>query len=314
MNLLVGAITIGLICAPLALGVFLSYRVFRTLDLTTDGSFGVGAAVAAALLTHGVHPIAATILGSAAGAAAGATTGLLHTRLAVSMLLAGVLTSTSLYSAILFIMGGGNLSLASADSVGAVAERLARLAGLPADVTVLGTNVSRGSVATLLGMALVAVALVFALARLLETDLGLAMRASGTNAQMARSVDIEVGRMTVVGIALANALVALTGALLAQYQGFASIDMGIGALVMGVASLLIGETLFGRRPLGRWLGAAAAGALVFRLLVAGAVRAGLNPNALKAVTALLLLVVLVTPALATHRRRPAPAAAQDHAS
>ncbi|MEZ0333384.1 MAG: ABC transporter permease, partial [Gemmatimonadales bacterium] len=117
MNLLVGAATIGLILAPLALGVFLSYRLYRWLDLTVDGSFGLGAGVVAALLVRHMPPVAATALGTLAGVLAGATTGFLHTRLRVSALLAGVLTSTALYSVILFIMGSGNLSLASADSL-----------------------------------------------------------------------------------------------------------------------------------------------------------------------------------------------------
>ncbi len=157
MNLLIGAATVGLILAPLALGVFISYRIYRTLDLTADGSFGVGAALTAALLVQHAPPIAATALGAVAGAVAGAITGLLHTRLLVNALLAGVLTSTALYSVNLFLMGGGNLSLAATDSIVTVAERVGtRLLGLPAEVTLWGTPVGGGRIAELLLMALLA--------------------------------------------------------------------------------------------------------------------------------------------------------------
>ncbi len=291
MNLLVGAATIGLILAPLALGVFISYRLYRWLDLTVDGSFGLGAAVVAALLVGDMSPVTATAAGTLAGAAAGAITGLVHTRLLVSVLLAGVLVSTALYSVILFIMGSGNLSLASADSLVAEAQLLGQRAGLSADLGVL------------LGMALLAAALGVGLALFLGTDLGLAMRAAGSNPQMAKSVGIDVDGMVVLGLAVSNALVALGGALFAQYSGFANIQMGIGAIVTGVATLLVGETLVGRRSLGRWIAAAIGGAVIYRLAVAGALRAGLNPNALKLVTALFVLAVLVAPDLARRARR-----------
>lgn len=296
MNLLIGAATIGLIFAPLALGVFLSYRVYHIVDLTADGSFGAGAAVAAALLVRQVDPVLATAVGVLAGVAAGAITGILQTRLMVSALLAGVLTSTAFYSVDLFVMGSGNLSLASTRSLVTVAERLGRrLLGLPTELTLLGTSVSGGSLATLACMAVLVGLLVLGLALFMGTDLGLAMRAAGSNPQMAKAVGIEVDRMVVLGLAVSNGLIALAGALFAQYQGFSNIQMGIGAVVTGVASLMVGETLLGTRALGRWIAGAAIGAVVFRLLVAAAVRAGLDPNALKLVTAVFVLAVLVLP-------------------
>ena len=129
------------------------------------------------------------------------------------------------------------------------------------------------------------------------------MRASGSNPQMAKAVGIDVDGMIVLGLALSNGLVALAGALFAQYSGFANIQMGIGAIVTGVATLMVGETLLGRRSLGRWIAAAVVGAVVYRLAVAGALRAGLNPNALKLVTALFVLAVLVVPDLTRRARR-----------
>jgi putative ABC transport system permease protein len=315
VNLLIGAATMGLILAPLALGVFISYRIYHTLDLTADGSFGVGAAVVAALLVREFPPLAATALGTVAGVVAGGITGVLHTQFLVSALLAGVLTSTALYSVNLFVMGSGNLSLASAESLVSLAERLGqRLLGLPLSLTVLGTTVSGGSLADLVLMGLLAGGLALGLALFLGTDLGLAMRAAGNNPQMAKALGIDVDRMVVVGLGLSNGLIALAGALFAQYQGFANIQMGIGAVVTGVATLMVGETLLGKRPIGRWIAGAVAGAVAFRLAVAAAVRAGLNPNALKLVTALLVLIVLVLPVLVRRaRRRPSAERAPSHA-
>ena len=315
MNLLIGAATIGLILALLGLGVFLSYRVYHTLDLTADGSYGVGAAVVAALLVRQVDPLTATAVATMAGVLAGAVSGILHTRFMVSALLAGVLTSTALYSVSLFVMGSGNLSLASAESLVTLAERLGqRLLGLPPSLSVLGTTVSGGSIATLLLMALMAGGLALALALFMGTDLGLAMRAAGNNPQMAKALAVDVDRMFVLGLGLSNGLIALAGALLAQFEGFANIQMGIGALVTGLANLMVGEALLGRRPIGRWIAGAVAGAVVFRLLVAAAVRAGLNPNALKLVTAVFVLALLVLPRLMHRRPRwPSAESAQSHA-
>ena len=306
MNLLIGAVSIGLILALLGLGVFLSYRIYHTLDLTADGSFGVGAAVVAALLVRDVHPLPATAVAALAGVVAGGITGILHTQFLVSALLAGVLTSTALYSVSLFVMGSGNLSLASAENLTSLADRLGqRLLGLPPSLTVLGTTVSGASVATLVLMALLAAGVALSLGLFLGTNLGSAMRAAGNNPQMAKAVAIDVDRMVVLGLGLSNGLIALVGALFAQFEGFANIQMGIGALVTGLATLMVGEALVGRRPIGRWIAGAVVGAVVFRLLVAAAVRAGLNPNALKLVTAVFVLAVLVLPQL-VRKARPGP--------
>ena len=305
MNLLIGAATIGFILALLGLGIFVSYRIYHTLDLTADGSFGLGAAAVAALLVGGVHPLVATAAATAAGTVAGGVTGLVHTQLLVSALLAGILTSTALYSVSLFVMGSGNLSLASAQSLVTLADRFGeRLLGLPPTLTLLGTTVAGGNVATLILMALLAGGVALALALFLGTDLGLAMRAAGNNPQMAKAVAIDVDRMVVLGLGVSNGLIALSGALLAQYEGFANIQMGVGALVTGLAGLLVGEALLGgRRPMARWIAGAVTGAVIFRLAIAGAVRAGLNPNALKLLSAFLVLAILALPHLMRRARR-----------
>jgi putative ABC transport system permease protein len=311
MNLLIGAVTIGLVLALLGLGVFVSYRIYRIVDLTADGAFGVGAAVAAALLVRGMPALPATGLGALAGVLAGGVTGVLHTRFRITPLLAGVLTTTALYSVSLFVMGSGNLSLVAADGFVSVAERLAhRFVGLPASLTLFGDTVSGGSVAALGLMLLLAGAAALLLALFFNTQLGTAMRAAGNNPQMARALAIDVNGMVVLGLCLANGLAALSGALFAQYEGFANIQMGVGALVTGLANLLLGEALLGRRTLARWLAGAVLGAVAFRLLVAAAVRAGLDPNALKLVTAALVFAVLVLPRLL---RRPGPMEAAERA-
>jgi putative ABC transport system permease protein len=303
VNLLIGAATMGLILALLGLGVFVSYRVYHLVDLTADGSFGIGVAVAAALLVRGTHPVAATGAGALAGVLAGAITGFLHTRFLVNALLAGVLTSTALYSVSLFVMGSGSLSLASAPTLMTLAQGLAGRLGLPPTLTLLGTEVQGSSIATLILMAVLAAGLAMALAAFLGTDLGTAMRASGCNSQMARAVAVDVEGMMVLGLGLSNGLIALSGALISQYQGFANITMGVGAVVAGLANLMVGETLLGKRTIGRWIAGAVVGSVVFRLIVAAAIRAGLNANALKLVTAVFVLAVLVLPRLATLRRR-----------
>ena len=311
MNLLIGAVTIGLVLALLGLGVFVSYRIYRIVDLTADGAFGVGAAVAAALLVRGMPALAATGVGALAGVLAGGVTGVLHTRFRITPLLAGVLTTTALYSVSLFVMGSGNLSLVAADGFVSVAERLAhRLVGLPASLTLFGDTVSGGSLAALGLMLLLAAAAALLLALFFNTQLGTAMRAAGNNPQMARALAIDVNGMVVLGLCLANGLAALSGALFAQYEGFANIQMGVGALVTGLANLLLGEALLGRRTLARWLAGALLGAVAFRLLVAAAVRAGLDPNALKLVTAALVFAVLVLPRLL---RRSGPVEAAERA-
>jgi len=303
VNLVIGAVTIGFILALLGLGVFLSYRVYHLVDLTADGSFGIGVAVAAALLVHGAPPLAATAAAVVAGGLAGAITGFLHTRFQVNPLLAGVLTSTALYSVSLFVMGSGNLSLATTRTLVTQAQRLGAALGLPETVTLFGTEVQSSNLATLVLMGLLAAVFAVALTRFLGTDLGTAMRAAGNNPQMARAVAIDVEAMVVLGLGVSNGLIGLSGALITQYQGFANITMGVGAIVTGLANLMVGETLFGRRSIGRWITGAVLGAVVFRLLVAAAIRAGLNADALKLVTAVFVLAVLIVPQWGARLRR-----------
>ena len=298
MNLLVGALAMGLLLSLATLGVFVSFRVLRLIDLTVEGAFGIGAAAAATSLVRGVPPAIATLVGAAAGAMGGLGTALLHTRLRIDALLAGILTSTALYSVILYIMGGGELPIMTRQTVFSRAEHAWYWAGA-GDVTVLGTTVAAASWASLCLLLLVVPAIALGLAWFFRTHLGLALRAAGDNARMARAQAVDISRMTVLGVALANGLVGLSGALFSQYQGFANVQMALGTFVTAVGCLVLGEALFGRDRLGAELAAAIVGTVVFRLLVAAALRAGLDPNTLKLATAVFVVVVLI----AQHRVR-----------
>jgi putative ABC transport system permease protein len=303
-----------LILSLLALGIFISFRIFEYADITADGSITLGAAVAAVLLVHGTHPLVATAVAALAGAAAGATTGLIHTRFGINRLLSGILVMTALYSINLHIMGRSNVPLVEQRSLATMAEHAAtRVLGAASDVRVLGWEVTVRDLATL-GFALAAAAVVGAvLYAFFKTDLGAAMQAAGDNAQMIRALGVNVENMIVLGLGISNGLVALSGALLAQYQGFADVQMGIGMIVWGLASVIIGEALIGVRQLGLVIAGAIMGSVLFRLLVAIALRAGLDPNDLKLVTAVFVFAALVLPSLmkrvAPHRRRAAAGAA-----
>ena len=305
MNLLIGSLSMGFLLSLLTLGVFITYRVMGRLDLTTDGSFGLGAAVAAALLGSGVDPLVATVLAAAAGWLAGATTGLVYVVLGIDTLLAGILVTTGLYTIQLRTLGGGNRSLGSARTLPDVAEDLWHALRLPETVMLGETGVPASLFSALLVFAVFVSFSIWVLARFLRTDLGLAMRAAGGNPQAARALGLDTGMMTTLGLVLANGLVALAGALFAQYQGFADVSMGIGMIVTALACLVLGEGLVGRGTLRRQIVGTLAGTIAFRLLVAAAVRAGLPGDTLKLATALFVLAALGVPAgIARMRRRP----------
>jgi putative tryptophan/tyrosine transport system permease protein len=316
--LLIGALTIGLILSLLALGVFISFRIFAFPDITADGSIALGAAVAAALLVRGANPALATAAGAAAGALAGAATAALHTRFGINGLLSGILVMTGLYSVNLHIMGKSNVPLMSEKTLATVADRFGTAALHSTRMNVLGWDVSSRD-ASLLGFAILAAVVTSLLVYLFfRTNLGTAMRAAGDNAQMIQALGVNVGNMIVMGLALSNGLVALSGALLAQYQGFADVQMGIGMVVWGLASVIIGEALVGTRQLGYVIIGVMMGSVLFRLLVAIALRWGLNPNDLKLITAVFVFVALVLPALVSHAaaraRKADPSAVTAHAA
>ncbi len=309
MTLLISALTLGLLLSLLALGVYVSFRVFRVPDITTDGAFALGPAVCAALLVEGVEPVTATLAGTLAGAVAGAITGLLTTRFRVNILLAGVLVMTALYSINLNVMGRSNVPLLQVRTLATYARDLGESAGRAKLFNIGVWEVSGSDLALLAGALLVVAIVGTGLHVFFTSRMGTAMRATGENPQMVRALGVDTGLMIVLGLALGNGLIALSGALLAQYQGFADVQMGIGMIVWGLASVIIGETLVNARGLGLAICGAVMGSLLFRLLIAVALMFGMNPNNLRLVTAVFVLAALVLPQAAGLRKRFLPKAA-----
>lgn len=306
MNLLLGAWTVGLILSLLALGVYISFRIFHFPDITADGSITLGASVAAILIVHGWNPFLASVLALLAGVLAGTTTGVLHAKFGVHKLLSGILVMTALYSINLHVLGKSNVPLLEAKTVISVAEQAgSSLSGGAKTFSIAGGTVNVDDAAALAFALLAAVLVAGIMYAFFCTNLGTAMRATGDNDQMIRALGVSVENMTILGLAISNGLVALAGALLTQYQGFADAQMGIGMVVWGLASVIIGQALVGEQHLGMALVGTIMGSVLFRLLVAIALRWGLNPNDLKLVTALFVLGALVLPGLLARMRRKA---------
>lgn len=276
LSLWLGAYDQGLAYAGLALGTYLTLRVLNFPDLTVDGSFALGGGTAALLISQGSPVPVALGLALVFGCLAGLATGLIHTRLGVNDLFAGILTTTGLYSITLRLMGRSNIPLP---------ETPAGILRLPD----FGLGLD-GQWALSLSLAVLGLVLLISL--LLATDFGLALRALGNNPTMARANGINQRRGLTVGIAAANGLVALAGALVAVYQGFADVTMGIGSLILGLGMVIIGESVLRPRSVPWALVAVVLGAILFRTLIAIALQLGLEPVDLKLATALLLLVAL----------------------
>jgi putative ABC transport system permease protein len=267
-SLWLGAYNQGLAYAGLALGVYLTLRVLNFADITVDGSFALGGGMAAVLITNNINPAVALMAAVLSGALAGCVTALIHTRLGVNDLFAGILTSTGLYSITLRLMDRSNIPLIGLDF------------GLDSDAD------------WALALSLVVLGLIALLALLLATDLGLALRALGNNPTMARANGVSGAKGLTIGIALANGLVALAGGLVAFYQGFADVTMGLGSLILGLGAVIVGESICRPRTIPMALAAVVLGSILFRLMIAIALQLGLEPVDLKLVTALLLLGAL----------------------
>lgn len=291
MNLaLMGAVEQGLLFGILALGVYLTFRILNVPDLTVDGSFALGGAVAAKLIIGGSNPFLATAVAFVVGCLAGAFTGVLHTKGKVNALLAGILTMIALYSVNLRIMGKANLPLLREETLLTYTKAL----GIP--------NLVISGVTLLTGVAIVFAVGVLILKLIIDwflhTDLGLDLRATGDNPKMIRSFGVNTDSTTIIGLSLSNGLVAVSGAWLAQFQGFADVGMGIGMIVIGLASVIVGEVLFGSSSIFRVTLAVIGGSIVYRLVIALALQAGLDPSDLKLITALIVIVALTVPTFA----------------
>lgn len=283
------ALILGLCLSAMGLGIFITMKIFRIPDITTDGSYTLGAVVTALLLTRG-WPLPAIIgVAMAAGALAGVLTGLVHTRLKIDALLAGILVMTGLYSVNLSLLGRSNMPLLDVGSVFSALSIFDQPVYNELWVVFLFLTVSAAL-----------------LAYLLRTDFGLAMRATGNSESMTRALGINNDRMKIIGLAIANALTALSGFLVAQYQHFTDINMGIGIVLVGLGSVLIGDALigwFGIRPIWLQLVFIVAGCVLFQVVLAVALSLGVDPALLKLITSLFVLAIVGLPRL-LKRRQP----------
>ena len=264
--MILSTINQGLLWAILGLGIFMTFRILNFPDMTTEGSFPLGGAVAVTLITQGVNPFLATFVAFLAGCAAGLITGLLYTKGKIPTLLAGILVMTSCNSIMLMVMGRANLGLLGADKL-------------------KSTWISVSAV-------LLVLVLIF---YFLNTNLGQAFIATGDNVEMAQSFGINTGRMEVLGLVVSNGVIALSGALISQNDGYADVSKGIGVIVIGLASIIIGEVFFGNVSLFERLFAIVIGSIFYQFLILAVIKLGFNTHYLKLFSAIVLAICLMIP-------------------
>ena len=280
IDLLLPTVSQGLLWSLLALGVYITFRVLDIADLTVEGSFPLGASVAVTLLVKDVNPVTAILAAALAGGLAGVVTGLLHTKLRIPALLAGILTMIALYSVNLRIMGKANVSLLGKETAFTLVE------------STLGVAYSQAVLLVgILSCRLFSVLMYW----FFGTEIGAAIRATGYNPQMIRAQGVDTNIMLLIGLFFSNALVAVAGALVAQSNGFADVGMGVGTIVIGLASVIIGEVLFGTRSFKNSLISVILGSIVYRLVIAIVLQMGMPPNDLKLFTAVLVAIALSLP-------------------
>lgn len=278
-QVLLGALSLGLLWAIMTIGVYITYRILDIADLTVEGSLPLGGAIACVLITQKVNPYLASCIALLGGCLAGLCTGLLHTKLKIPALLSGILTMIALYSINLRIMGSPNLSILRQPTVFKPLTTL----GLDKNLSIIIVGV----VASLLIITL--------LYWFFGTELGSSIRATGNNQKMVRAQGVNTDTMKILGLVISNGLVALSGALIAQSQNFADVQMGTGSIVIGLASLIIGEVLFGGRSFYRRLLALILGAVAYRIIIALVLKMGMNSNDLKLFTAITVAICLWLP-------------------
>lgn len=285
-----GSVESGIIFAIMALGVYLTFRILDFPDLTVDGSFTTGGAVAAIMIVNGYPPFLATIAAIFAGFFFGSITGILHTKGKINALLSGILMMIALYSINLRIMDKkANIGLLGEETL------LSQISSWTSFLETWKATSWISTFSTVIVVAVLVLVIKLTVDWFLDTEVGLALRATGNNPRMIRSFSANTDTTIIIGLALSNGLVALSGALMAQYQGFSDVTMGIGMIVIGLASVIIGEAIFGDRSIRRATIAVIGGAIIYRLVVALALRVGLSPNDMKLMTALIVITALIAP-------------------
>ena len=280
IDLLIPTVAQGLLWALMALGVYVTFRVLDIADLTVEGSFPLGAATAASLMVAGYGPLTSLLAAFITGTLAGVVTGLLHTKMKIPALLAGILTMIALYSVNLRIMGKANLSLLGVDTSFKIARSM------------LGMNMAQTTL--IVGLAVTVIVGMF-LYWFFGTQIGAAIRATGFNPQMIRAQGVDTDVTIILGLLLSNGLVAVSGALVAQSNGFSDVGMGTGTIVIGLASVIIGEVLFGTRSFKNCLISVVLGSIVYRIVIAAVLAMGMPPNDLKLFTSVLVALALSMP-------------------
>ncbi|AND80368.1 ABC transporter permease [Streptococcus pantholopis] len=278
-DIVLSSISQGLLWSVMAIGVFLTFRILDIADLSAEGSFPMGAAVCALLIVNGLHPFWATVAGMLGGMLAGAVSGFMHTKMKIPALLTGIITLTGLYSVNLLILGRSNLSLSGQTTLVSIVQDW----GLEKTTAVL-----------LIGGTFVG-AVILSLVILLNTQIGLALRATGDNLAMGEANGIKVDRMKILGYMLSNGLIALSGALLAQNNGYADLNMGVGTIVIGLASIILAEVVIKYLPLGQRLLSIVLGAVLYRLIIVIILAMNVDAQMIKLVSALLLALILYVP-------------------
>ncbi|MBQ9300401.1 MAG: ABC transporter permease [Clostridia bacterium] len=278
-QILLGAISLGILWSIMTIGVYITYRILDIADLSVEGTLPLGAAVACSMIVKGANPYLASFCALLVGCLAGLCTGVLHTKLKIPALLSGILTMIALYSINLRIMGAPNLSILRMNTVFRPLTR----AGMT------------GSVAIIVVGGICALVVITLLYWFFGTELGSAIRATGNNQKMVRAQGINTDTMKILGLVISNGLVGLSGAMIAQSQNFADVQMGTGSIVIGLASLIIGEVLVGGKGFYRRLVALILGAVVYRLIIALVLELGMNPNDLKLFTAITVALALWLP-------------------
>lgn len=279
-DLAVSTIAQGLMWSILALGVFLSFRVLDVPDMTCEGSFPLGGAIAATIIASGGSPWLALLAGAAGGIVAGTVTGILYTKLKIPAILAGILSMIALYSINLHIMGKANVSLLRTDTIFTLTQDL--------------LGIGQGPAAFLLPAGLCLI-LGLAIYWFFGTEIGMCIRATGYNVQMMRAQGVNTDTMIITGLFISNALIGLCGAVVAQNNGFADVGMGIGTIVIGLASVIIGEVILGVSSFKESLIAVILGSVIYRIVIALVLFMGMPPNDLKLFTAVLVMLALALP-------------------
>jgi putative tryptophan/tyrosine transport system permease protein len=307
-NAIFGSFEAGAIYALMALGVYLSFRILDFPDMTVDGSFVTGAAVAAVLIVGGTNPFMATLIAIIVGFIAGCITGLLHTKGKINPLLAGILMMIALYSINLRIMGKSNVPLLQEETVITMLTSFWQSLKIDDMMNSLFQAIGWGAfVPKTWGILIIMLLLAYIVKKgidfFLKTDIGLAIRATGDNETMIRSFSADTDFLKILGLGLANALVAFSGALIAQYNGFSDVGMGIGMIVIGLASVIIGEAIFGAKKIVRATLAVIGGSILYRLIVTMALRVEfLETGDMKLITAIIVIFALILPKINASRK------------